>query len=191
MNNPIEENIPLDERLKKQARESHPSSRKSRSISRYFLGNKRASIDITTQDLDISRCLTSVGIFDSYDLWTNVTLFRDYSTCRRLFIITKKNQLIIGKSNQKQSLLKIKHQIDLNRIWLYTNINDSIASEITTLTYYEPHRTFLIGWPLAENFLVEFDTKDIKDLWSERIQSYVLEKLFLDHENYRLSRSVT
>jgi hypothetical protein len=161
MNNPIEENIPLDERLKKQARESHPSSRKSRSISRYFLGNKRASIDITTQDVDISRCLTSVGIFDSYDLWTNVTLFRDYSTCRRLFIITKKNQLIIGKSNQKQSLLKIKHQIDLNRIWLYTNINDSIASEITTLTYYEPHRTFL------------------KDLWSERIQSYVLENCFL------------
>jgi hypothetical protein len=174
MNNQIEDNnnIPCDERLKKQARGSHPSSRKSRSISRYFLGNKRSSVDITTQDIDISRCLTSIGIFDSCDIWTGVTLFRDYTTCRRLFIITDKNQLIIGKSNSKQSSLKIKHQIDLNRIWLYSDINnESITSEITTLTYYDNQRSFIIGWPLAENFLVEFDTKDIKDVWYERIQT--------------------
>jgi hypothetical protein len=173
MNNQIQDNNLIDERFKKQARGSHPSSRKSRSISRYFLGNKRSSIDITTQDIDISRCLTSIGIFDSYDIWTSVILFRDYTTCRRLFIITNKNQLIIGKSNHKQSLFKIKHQIDLNRIWLYTNINDSIASEITSLTYYDYHRACIIGWPLAENFIVEFDTKDIRDVWYERIQSYV------------------
>ncbi len=173
MNNSIDENISIDERFKKQSRGSQPSSRKSRSISRYFLGNKRSSIDITNQDIDISRCLTSIGIFDSCDLWTNVTLFHDYTTCRRLFIITNKNQLFIGKSNQKQSLFKVKHQIDLNRIWLYSNINDSLASEITSLNYYDHHRTLIIGWPLAENFLVEFDTNDIRDLWYERIQTYV------------------
>jgi hypothetical protein len=174
MDNQIEDNnIPIDDRFKKQGRGSHPSSRKSRSISRYFLGNKRSSIDITTQDIDISRCLTSIGIFDSCDIWTNVTLFRDYTTCRRLLVITNKNQLIIGKSNTKLSLFKIKHQIDLNRIWLYANINDSIASEISSLTYYDYTRAFIIGWPLAENFIVEFDTKDIKDVWYDRMQSYV------------------
>lgn len=178
-NNQIEDNhlhqdIPSDERLKKQARGSHPSSRKSRSISRYFLGNKRSSVDITTQDIDISRCLTSIGIFDSCDIWTSVILFRDYTTCRRLFIITDKNQLIIGKPNSKQSSLKIKHQIDLHRLWLSTEINNElILSEITSLNYYDNQRSFILGWPLAENFLVEFDTKDIKDLWYERIQTYV------------------
>ncbi|CAF3276724.1 unnamed protein product [Rotaria sp. Silwood2] len=94
--------------------------------------------------------------------------------CRRLFIITNKNELIISKSNPKQSLLKIKHRINLNRIWLYTdieNINESIISEITSLTYYDYHRTLIIGWPLGENFLVEFDTKDIRDIWYKRIQS--------------------
>jgi len=174
MSNPIEDNnIPIDDRFKKQSRGSQPSSRKSRSISRYFLGNKRSSIDITTQDIDISRCLTSIGVFDSCDLWTSVTLFQDYTTCRRLFIITNKNQLIIGKSNSKQSLFKIKHQIDLNRLWLNINLTDSIASEITSLNYYDYNRAFIIGWPLAENFIVEFDTKDIRDVWYERIQSYV------------------
>jgi hypothetical protein len=173
MNNPIDDNIPIDERFKKQSRGSQQSSRKSRSISRYFLGNKRSSIDITSQDIDISRCLTSIGIFDSCDLWTNVTLFRDYTTCRRLFIITNKNQLFIGKFNQKQPLFKVKHQIDLNRIWLYSNLTDSLVLEITSLTYYDHLRTFIIGWPLAENFLIEFDTKDIRGVWYERIQTYV------------------
>jgi len=174
MDDQTEDNIPIDERFKKHHRGSHPSTRKSRSISRYFLGTKRSSIDITTQDIDILRCLTSIGIFDSCELWTSVTLFRDYRTCRRLFILTDKSELIIGKSNQKQSFFKIKHRIDLNRVWLYTNIqnlNDPFASEITSLTYYDYHRAFIIGWPLAENFIVEFDTKDIKNTWHERIQS--------------------
>ncbi|CAF1175821.1 unnamed protein product [Adineta steineri] len=171
MNNQPEEHIFNDERLKKQLRTSHSSSRKSRSISRYFLGTKRSSLDVATQEVDISRCLTSVGIFDSCDLWTNVTLFHDYRTCRRLFILTNKNELIIGKSNPKQSLFRIKHRININRLWLYTELNDYISSEITSLTYYDHQRTFIIGWPLVENFLVEFDTKDIKNIWHERIQS--------------------
>lgn len=170
MNDQIEDSTSYEDRFKKQTRGSQ-SSRKSRSISRYFLGAKRSSIDITTQDIDITRCLTSAGIFDSYTLWTNVTLFRDYRTCRRLLILTDKNQLIIGKSNAKQSLFKIKHQIDLNRVWLYSNIQDSTVSEITSLTYFDHQRSLIIGWPLAENFLVEFDTKDIRDTWHERIQS--------------------
>jgi hypothetical protein len=171
MNDQIEDHNSKNDRSKKQSRDSLPSTRKSRSISRYFLGPKRSSIDISSQDIDISRCLTSIGIFDSCDLWTNVTLFHDYTTCRRLFIITNKNELIIGKSNQKQSSFKIKHRIDLNRIWLSTNLNDSITSEITSLTYFDHNRTFIIGWPLAENFIVEFDTKNIRDSWNERIQS--------------------
>jgi hypothetical protein len=150
---------------------SQPTSRKSRSISRYFLGNKRASIDDPTQNNDIHRCLISVGIFDSYDLWTNVTLFRGYTTCRRLFIITNKNELIIGKCNHRQFLFKIKQRIDLNRLWLYTNLNDSIVSDITSLNYYDQQRSMIIGWPLAENFIVEFDTKSIRDIWKERIES--------------------
>lgn len=166
----MDENAPGDERSKKQSRGSQPSSRKSRSISRYFLGHKRSSIDITGQDIDISRCLTSIGVFDACDLWTGVTLFQDYTTCRRLFIITDKNQLFIGKSRQKQSLFKVKHRIDLNRVWLYPKLNDSIASEITSLTYYDNQRSLIIGWPLAENFLVEFDSKAIRDIWYERIQ---------------------
>jgi hypothetical protein len=170
MNNQIENHIHFDE-LPKKLVVSQPSSRKSRSISRYFLGNKRSSIDGTTQDTDIHRCLTSIGIFDSYDLWTNVTLFREYTTCRRLFVLTNKNELIIGKCNQRQVLFKIKHRIDLNRIWLYPNINDSIASEITSLNYYDYNRSLIIGWPLAENFIVEFDTKSIREIWKERIQS--------------------
>ncbi|UJR32084.1 hypothetical protein I4U23_019552 [Adineta vaga] len=170
MNDQIEDSTPQDDRFKKQTRGSQ-SSRKSRSISRYFLGTKRSSVDITTQDSDITRCLTSIGIFDSYELWTNVTLFRDYRTCRRLLILTEKNQLIIGKSNPKQSLFKIKHRIDLHRIWLHTNFLDSIASEITSLTYYDHSRSLILGWPLAENFLVEFDTKDIRNTWHGRIQS--------------------
>jgi hypothetical protein len=95
INDRIEDNIHIDEQFKKQHRESHPTLRKSRSICRYFLGTKRLSIDRTTQDIDISRCLTSIEIFDSYDLWTSVTLFRNYRTCRRLFILTDKNELII------------------------------------------------------------------------------------------------
>lgn len=161
---------PLDERLKKQSRSSQPTSRKSRSISRYFLGNKRSSVDITSQDIDISRCLTSIGIFDACYLWTHVTLFHDYNTCRRLFIITDKNQLFIGKSHQKQSIFKVKQQIDLNRVWIYSHWNDSTALEITSLTYYDRQRTLIIGWPIAENFLVEFDTKELCDVWYEHIQ---------------------
>jgi hypothetical protein len=159
---------------------SQPSTRKSRSISRYFLGNKRSSIDDTTQNSDIHRCLISIGIFDSYDLWTNVTLFRDYTTCRRLFILTNKNELIIGKCNQRNYLFKIKQRIDLNRIWLYTNLNDNIVSEITSLSYYDSHRSLIIGWPLAENFIVEFDTKSIREIWRERFESYVF-LLFLNY----------
>lgn len=175
MNIPTEEDIiHNDERLKKKSRESHPLTRKSRSISRYFLGHKHSSIDLSSQDFDITRCLTSSGIFDSYDIWTNVTLFHEYRTCRRLFIITNKNELIIGKTNQKHSLLKIKHRIDLNRVWIYTNIetiNELILSEITSLTYYDYHRSLIIGWPLVENFLVEFDTKELRDAWYKRIHS--------------------
>jgi hypothetical protein len=150
---------------------SQPTSRKSRSISRYFLGTKRSSIDEPTQNIDIYRCLISVGIFDSYDIWTNVTLFRDYSTCRRLLIITNKNELIIGKCNQRQILFKIKQRIDLNRIWICSNISDNVASEITSLNYYDYQRSLIIGWPLVENFIVEFDTQYIRDIWKERIES--------------------
>ncbi|CAF3630906.1 unnamed protein product [Rotaria sp. Silwood1] len=177
MNNNIDNNIHIDEHIiKKSSRESHPLTRKSRSISRYFLGNKHSSIDITTNDINITRCLTSIGIFDSYDIWTYVTLYHNYRTYRRLFIITNKNELIISKSNIKQSLLKIKYRINLNRIWIYTNIeniNESIINEITSLTYYDYHRTLIIGWPLGENFLVEFDTKNIRDTWYTRIQSTI------------------
>ncbi|CAF1048178.1 unnamed protein product [Rotaria sp. Silwood1] len=163
-------NNQTDDILKKLVITTQPSSRKSRSISRYFLGNKRSSIDDTIQD-NIYRCLISVGIFDSYDLWTNVTLYHDYTTCRRLFIITNKNELIIGKYNQRQSLFKIKHRINLNSIWLYTYLNDNISSDITSLNYYDIHRSLIIGWPLAENFIVEFDTKSIRDIWKQRIES--------------------
>jgi hypothetical protein len=163
-----------DQRWKKVARSSHPSTRKSRSISRYFLGNKRSSFDVTSQHIDISRCLTSIGIFDAYDLWTNVTIFRDYTTCQRLFIITDKNQLIIGKSHSKQSILKIKQRIDLNHIWFHShleNFHDPIVCEITSLTYYDSQRSLILGWPSAENLLVEFNTKNIRDVWLERFQS--------------------
>lgn len=165
MNNQFEE---FDEQIK-----PYSTSRKSRSISRYFLGTKRTSMDYLTQDHDIQQCLSSLGIFDSCDLWTYVTLFRDYRTCRRLFILTNQNQLIIGKSNQKQQLHKIKHRIDLNRLWLIQNFNESIINEITTLTYFDQQRICILGWPLAENFLIEFNSKDIRDIWCERIQSYV------------------
>jgi hypothetical protein len=171
-------NNPTDEISKKLA-VSQPTSRKSRSISRYFLGTKRSSIDDITQDNDIYRCLISVGIFDSYDRWTNVTLFRAYNTCRRLFIITNKNELIIGKWNHRQFLFKLKHRIDLNRIWLYTNIHENIASEITSLNYYDVNRSMIIGWPLGENFIVEFDTKSLRDIWKERFESYVFFKNLL------------
>jgi hypothetical protein len=163
-------NTLTDDILKKFA-VSQPSSRKSRSIGRYFLGNKRSSVDGITQDNDIYRCLISVGIFDSYDLWTNVTLYRDYTTYRRLFIITNKNELIVGKYNHRYVLFKMKQRIDLNRIWLYTNINDNIVSEITSVNYFDDQRSVIIGWPLAENFIVEFDTKSIREIWRERIES--------------------
>ncbi|CAF1289395.1 unnamed protein product [Rotaria sordida] len=169
---------------------SQPSSRKSRSISRYFLGNKRSSIDDTIQDNNIYRCLISVGIFDSYDLWTNVTLFRDYTTCRRLFIITNKNELIIGKYNQRQGLFKIKHRIDLNCIWLYKNFHDNIASEITSLNYYDPYRSLIIGWPLAENFIIEFDTKSIREIWKQRIESTLQTWWQSNHSNIEHVRIV-
>lgn len=162
------------ERRKKSSRGSHPSTRKSRSISRYFLGNKRTSFDVTTQDIDISRCLTSNGIFDSCDLWTSVTLFRDYTTCRRLFILTDKNQLIIGKFYLKQSLLKVKQCIDIYSIWFIENLqhfHDPTALEITSLTYFDAQRSAILGWPLAENYLVEFDSSTIRETWLERIRS--------------------
>lgn len=166
--------ISPDDRWKKVSRGSQPSTRKSRSISRYFRAHKRSSFDVTSQAIDISRCLTSIGIFDACDLWTSVTIFRDYTTCRRLFILTDKNQLIIGKSYAKQALLKIKYRLDVNRLWLYTNLqhfHDPLAYEITSLTYYDSQRSFILGWPVAENILVEFDTKTIRDLWTDRIQS--------------------
>lgn len=167
MNNQFVENLSsFDEQTKQ-----YSTSRKSRSISRYFLGAKRTSMDYLTQDHDIQQCLSSLGIFDSCDLWTYVTIFRDYHTCRRLFILTNQNQLIIGKSNQKQQLYKIKHRIDLNRLWLVQNISETIISDITTLTYFDQQRICILGWPLAENFLIEFNSKDIRDIWCERIQS--------------------
>ena len=162
---------PLPEDLLKKFTATQPPSRKSRSISRYFLGNKRSSIDHPRPDQDIYRCLISVGIFDSYDRWTNVNLFRAYSTCRRLFIITNQNELIIGKYHHRQFLFKLKHRIDLNRLWFDTNISEHIASEITSLNYYDFNRSMLIGWPLAENFIVEFDTKSLRDSWKERLES--------------------
>ncbi|CAF1581616.1 unnamed protein product [Rotaria magnacalcarata] len=193
MNNQLDDHIHTDVRLRKKSRESHPLTRKSRSISRYFLGSKHSSIDLTAHDTDITRCLTSFGIFDSYDLWASVTLFRDYRTCRRLFILTNKNELIVGKTNQKRSLLKIKYRIDLNRVWLYTNIenlNESIVSEITPLTYYDYHRTLILGWPLVENFLVEFDSKDIRDIWYTRIQSNLNFWWQLNNSNFEHVRIV-
>ena len=174
MNNASEPSArPHDDRHKKLARASQPTTRKSRSISRYFLGTKRSSCDVSTQDADITRCLTSIGIFDAHELWTTVTLFRDHDTCRRLLIITNKNELIIGKSNSKQSLFKIKQRIDLHRLWLYTTLqhsHDHVALDITSLTYYDSQRSCIIGWPLAENFVVEFDSKTVRDVWIERIQ---------------------
>jgi hypothetical protein len=164
-------NNPTDEQLQKVAI-SQPPARKSRSISRYFLGNKRSSIDSATQNNhDIYRCLISVGIFDSYDLWAHVTLFRDYSTCRRLFIVTSKNELIIGKYNHRHVLFKIKQRIDLNRVWLHTQFNDHVASEVTSLNYYDLHRSFILGWPFAENFVVEFEATSIRESWREHIES--------------------
>ena len=163
-------NYPNDEILKK-CFVTQPPSRKSRSISRYFLGPKRSSIDDTTQDNHISRCLISVGIFDSYDRWTSVTFFRAYTTCRRLLILTNQNELIIGKYYQRQFLFKLKHRIDLNRIWFYTNIPENIAGEITSLNYYDPHRSMIIGWPLVENFIVEFESKALRDNWRDRFDS--------------------
>ena len=163
-------NYQTDETLKK-VTVSQPSSRKSRSISRYFVGNKRSSIDDATQDNNIYRYLISAGIFDSYDLYTNVILFRDYTTYRRLFIITNKNELIVGKCNQRQTLFKIKQRIDLNRIWLYTDRTDGLAAEITSLNYYDSYRSLIIGWPLAENYVVEFDTKNTREIWQQRIES--------------------
>jgi hypothetical protein len=174
MNDPNESSPLNDERRKKSSRGSHPTTRKSRSISRYFLGNKRASFDVVGQEIDITRCLTSVGIFDAYDLWSGVTIFRDYSTCRRLFILTCKNELIIGKSNAKQSLFKIKQRLDMNRLWWSSQLRpcqDPMASEITSLTYYDAQRSMIIGWPPAENVLVEFDSKAIREQWIDRIQS--------------------
>ncbi|CAF4879154.1 unnamed protein product, partial [Rotaria socialis] len=32
-------------------------------------------------------------------------------------------------------------------------------------------RSLIIGWPLAENFIVEFDTKSIREIWKQRIES--------------------
>ncbi|CAF0778650.1 unnamed protein product [Adineta steineri] len=153
------------------ASQSQTSSRKSRSISRYFLGNKRTSVNNTKPNNDISRCLISVGIFDSYSLYAHVTFFRDYSTCRRLLIITNKNELIIGKYNHRHVLFKIKYRIDLNHIWLNANINDTIASEITSLNYYDYQRSLILGWPTVENYIVEFETKSIREIWKDYIES--------------------
>jgi hypothetical protein len=37
----------------------------------------------------------------------------------------------------------------------------------------------IIGWPLGENFIVEFDTKSLRDIWKERFESYVFFKNLL------------
>lgn len=166
----------IDRRSKKLSRTSQPTTRKSRSISRYFLGGKRHSCDLTTQDVDISQCLMSNGIFDSYDLWTSVTLFRHYHTCRRLLILTSQNELFLCKTNSKQSFWKIKQRLDVNRLWFLTNLqsfHDPIVAEITSLTYYDASRSIVLGWPLAENFLVEFDNAVIRDQWIDRFQRFV------------------
>ena len=65
----------------------------------------------------------------------------------------------------------MKERIDLTRLWLCSHVQDSIASEITSLTYYDAQRSIILGWPLAENFVVEFETKSIRDLWKERFES--------------------
>ena len=72
----------------------------------------------------------------------------------------------------------MKQRIELSRVWLSThlqNTNDgtptATALEITSLSYYDCHRSLVIGWPLAENFIVEFDSKSIRDIWQERIES--------------------
>ncbi|CAF0745584.1 unnamed protein product [Adineta ricciae] len=183
-------NHPSDE-LSKKVVVSQPPTRKSRSISRYFLGNKRASVDNPTQSTnDIYRCLISVGIFDSYDLWAHVTLFRDYTTCRRLMILTTKNELIIGKYNHRHVLYKIKQRVDLNRVWLYTHLNDSTASEITSLSYYDSTRSLIIGWPIAENFIIEFETKPIRDIWKEHIESTLRSWWQLNNSNIEHVRIV-
>lgn len=149
---------------------SQPATRKSRSISRYFLGQKRASIDGTTEETTIHRCLTSAGIFDSYLLWTYVTFYRDDHTSRRLFILTEKHQLIVAKSSLRQSSLKIKERLDLSSIWFQCDFEESIGLEISSLTYYDPSKSMIIGWPLTENFIVEFQTKSLRDTWKDRFQ---------------------
>lgn len=161
----------MNDEILKKCFVTQPPSRKSRSISRYFLGTKRSSIDDTNQDNHISRCLISVGIFDSYDRWTTVSLFRSDTTCRRLFILTNQNELIIGKYNQRQFLFKLKHRIDIQRIWFDANISENLASDITSLNDYDVNRSMIIGWPLAENFIVEFDTKSLRDSWKDRFDS--------------------
>ena len=150
---------------------SQPSSRKSRSISRYFLGNKRTSVHAATHEHAIHRCLTVHGIFDAVDLSANVTSYRDGTACQRLFILTDKNQLIIAKSYQRQSLYKVKQRIDVNRLWISADVTSPCVSEITSLTDYDASRSLLLGWPLVENFLIEFETKSVRDMWKERIQS--------------------
>jgi len=160
----------MNELLSKQVY-SQPPTRKSRSISRYFLGAKRSSIDNIRQDYDIHRCLISIGIFDSYELYTNVTLFRHETTCRRLIILTTNNQLIIGKYLSRQILFKLKHRFDLSQIWLTDQLSEQIVSEITSLTYYDSQRSLILGWPLADNYLVEFENQTQRNLWKERLQS--------------------
>lgn len=150
---------------------SQPPTRKSRSISRYFLGTKRSSIDNIRQDYDIHRCLISIGIFDSYEIYTNVNLFRDDTISRRLMILTTKNELIIGKYISRQILFKLKYRLDLSQIWLADQLTEQIISEITSLTYYDSQRSLILGWPLADNYLIEFENQIQRNLWKERLQS--------------------
>ena len=149
---------------------SQPVRRKSRSISRYFLGQKRASIDVTTEETSIHRCLTSAGIFDSYLLWTYVTFFRDDRSSRRLFILTANEQLIVAKSSLRQSNLKIQERLDLTTIWFQSDFDESLGSEISSANFYDASRSLVLGWPSAENFIVEFQSKALRETWKERFQ---------------------
>ena len=99
-----------------------------------------------------------------------MTFYRDDHTSRRLFILTEKNQLIIAKSSLRQSSLKIKQRLDLTTIWFQSDFDESLGSEISSLNFYDASRSLLLGWPSAENFIVEFQTKALRETWKDRFQ---------------------
>lgn len=151
--------------------DSNPIGRKSRSISRYFLGPKRSIVDETNEEISIRQALRVSGIFESIDFWNFVTIFRDFRSSRRILILTEKNRLILAKFFQRQSLVKIKEIVEIDEFWFDDEIRSSTVNELNCLGQFDSTRSLVIGWPPAENFLVEFSDKATRDIWKERFQS--------------------